>query len=115
MQYDICTTPNFHLGKEIEARIDEVGITKAEFGRRINMQRGNVNSLLTRRDCPAERLLLISKVLKKNFFESPIQEIAIEEDLQEEEEADSETAHPTTLTSNLQRLIETLESIQAQL
>ena len=110
MEYDILQTPNFHLGKEIAARIEEFGITKAEFGRRIGIQRGNVGPMLQRRDLPADRLLLISKILDKNFFETPIQSIEIEET---EEEATK--APPKPLFTDLQRFIQALISIQNQL
>lgn len=57
-----------HIGKAIEARIEEQGMSKAEFGRRIDTSRQNVNTLLGRKSLDTLVLVKICKVLKFNFF-----------------------------------------------
>lgn len=59
---------DLHIGKLIEAQINEIGMSKAEFGRRINTSRQNVNTLLAKDSIDLKRLALISKVLRYNFF-----------------------------------------------
>ncbi len=58
-----------HMGSLIEARLKEVGMTKAEFGRRIHTSRQNVNTLLRKHHVPVDVLAVASRVLKRNFFE----------------------------------------------
>lgn len=57
-----------HIGSLIEARIKALGMTKAEFGRRINTTRQNVNTILRKHSLDAELLQRISLVLKYDFF-----------------------------------------------
>lgn len=58
----------FKVGKLVEERIKELGMTKAEFGRRINTSRQNVNTLLRKDSMDACLLFQISKILNFNFF-----------------------------------------------
>jgi len=58
-----------HIGKLIENKLGEIGITKAEFGRRINTSRQNVNTLIKKASLDSRQLLTISKVLNYNFFQ----------------------------------------------
>ena len=60
--------PEVNLGKLIELRIKEVGMTKAEFGRRINTSRQNVNTLLRKKSWDTKLLIRCSQVLGQNFF-----------------------------------------------
>jgi hypothetical protein len=57
-----------HVGKLIEWRLDEMGMTKAEFGRRINTSRQNVNSLLRKPSLDTAYLQKISEALHYDFF-----------------------------------------------
>jgi hypothetical protein len=57
-----------HVGKLIEWRLDEMGMTKAEFGRRIKTSRQNVNSLLRKPSLDTAYLQKISEALKYDFF-----------------------------------------------
>lgn len=65
--------PNFntvHLGELIQQQIKAVGMTKAEFGRRIHTSRQNVNTLLRKADISVNQLIKISLVLNYDFFQS---------------------------------------------
>ena len=57
-----------HLGKMIAERLEEIGMSKAEFGRRIDTSRQNVNTLLRKKDMSVDQLLRISVVLDKDFM-----------------------------------------------
>ena len=52
----------------IAERLEEIGMSKAEFGRRIDTSRQNVNTLLRKQDMSVEQLLRISVVLDKDFM-----------------------------------------------
>lgn len=58
-----------HIGKLVEERIAELGMSKAEFGRRMATSRQNVNTLLRKSDWQGSQIIMASNVLKKNFFE----------------------------------------------
>ena len=60
---------DLHMGQIIEKEINRVGMTKAEFGRRINTSRQNVNTILKKKDISTDLLKAICKVLNRNFFE----------------------------------------------
>ncbi len=60
--------PELHIGNEISARIKEIGMTKAEFGRRVNTSRQNVNTLLRKESLDGHHLFVICKVLDIDFF-----------------------------------------------
>jgi len=57
-----------HLGQAIEQRLNELGMTKAEFGRRINTTRQNVALILKKPSLDTELLWRIGIALKKDFF-----------------------------------------------
>lgn len=59
---------DIHIGRLIEERINEVGMSKAEFGRRINTSRQNVNTLLRKASLDTTVLSQIGKVLNHDFF-----------------------------------------------
>ena len=58
-----------HVGKLVEERIFERGMSKAEFGRRMNTSRQNVNTLLRKAIWDVRQLVDASSILKMNFFE----------------------------------------------
>ena len=64
-----------HIGKTIAAKIKEVGMSKAEFGRRIDTSRQNVNSLLQKSTLDVSTLTKISNVLETNFFDHYIKQL----------------------------------------
>jgi DNA-binding XRE family transcriptional regulator len=57
-----------HLGRLIALRMDELGMTKAEFGRRIGTSRQNMNSLLRKPLPSAEHIWQASVILHCDFF-----------------------------------------------
>ncbi len=57
-----------HIGKLIEEKLNEMGMKKSEFAKRIYKQRQNVNDLLNKESIDTNDLLLISEVLKFDFF-----------------------------------------------
>lgn len=59
---------DIHIGRLIEERIKEVGMTKAEFGRRISTSRQNVNTLLRKESLDTKLLRKICRVLDYDFF-----------------------------------------------
>ena len=57
------------IGNLIGKRLIEVGMTKAEFARRINYSRGTVYNILNNSTIDVVRLQKISIVLEFNFLE----------------------------------------------
>jgi DNA-binding XRE family transcriptional regulator len=57
-----------HVGRLVEIRMDELGMTKAEFARRIGTTRQNVNSLLNKPSMDTAYLHRIGKALNYDFF-----------------------------------------------
>ncbi|MEM0996154.1 MAG: helix-turn-helix transcriptional regulator [Bacteroidota bacterium] len=58
-----------HLGKRIADRLQDLGMSKAEFGRRINTSRQNVSLILQKESLDTRMLEKICKVLDYNFFQ----------------------------------------------
>ena len=52
----------------IEKKLEELGMTKAEFGRRINYSRQNINSLLRKPSIDTAFLFRIGRALNHDFF-----------------------------------------------
>ncbi len=57
------------MGEIVEQVIKERGMTKAEFGRRINTSRQNVNTLLRKDNFDTHLLTKMCRVLKYNFYQ----------------------------------------------
>jgi hypothetical protein len=57
-----------HIGELIKKRVDELGMTDAGFGRKINVSRQNAQNIYTRQSIDSEMLALISDVLELDFF-----------------------------------------------
>lgn len=57
-----------HIGRIIEARINELRISKAEFARRIGTSKQNVNRILEKESMDTAVLTKYSEVLNYNFF-----------------------------------------------
>ncbi len=58
-----------HIGKLIKNRLQETGMTKSEFARRINKTSQNVYDIFERTTIDTGLLLKISIILEYNFFE----------------------------------------------
>lgn len=61
-------TDTIHIGAAIESKVQELGLSKAEFARRMGMPPQNVNRLLVRKSIDTDRLVMISNALDYNFF-----------------------------------------------
>lgn len=59
---------NRHLGELITAKLEEKGMSKAEFGRRINTSRQNVSLILQKHDIDTGMLRRICQALQHDFF-----------------------------------------------
>jgi hypothetical protein len=59
----------FHIGKLIKKRLEEIGMTKTEFARRINKTSQNVYDIFDRKTIDTGLLTAISETLNYNFFE----------------------------------------------
>ena len=65
---NILHTSPIHLGLAIEQRINELGMTKSEFGRKIGTSKQNVTSILRKRSMDTDYLRKYGEVLNFNFF-----------------------------------------------
>jgi hypothetical protein len=66
----LCRMKNLHIGKLIALRIEQTGMSKAEFARRINRSPQNIQDLLTRNSVDTTLLIAISQALGYNFFKA---------------------------------------------
>lgn len=57
-----------NVGLAIEQRINELGITKSEFGRRIGIPNQNVNRILSKSSIDSDKLVEICNALDYDFF-----------------------------------------------
>lgn len=57
-----------HVGQEIKKRIDELNMSKTEFGRLIGVQQQHVNRILERDTMETKKLYKVCQVLGMNFF-----------------------------------------------
>jgi Cro/C1-type HTH DNA-binding domain len=60
--------PALHLGELVDRRLNESGMTKAEFGRRIGTSRQNINTLIRKPTLTTEQLMDICVVMKFDLF-----------------------------------------------
>ncbi len=67
-QTSLALPPEMHLGNMIEQRLDELGMTKAELGRRLGTSRQNINALLRKQLPPMEQVWLACTALQYDFF-----------------------------------------------
>lgn len=56
------------LGEMLTRRLEEMGMSKAEFGRRINTSRQNVSLILKKKSLDTEMLWQIGKILGIDYF-----------------------------------------------
>ena len=99
---------DIHIGKLIEQRIAQVGMTKAEFARRINRSPQNVQDLLTRSSVDTSLLLVICKALGYNFFKAFIDYSSVINDLKKK---DLSTILTVNVDNNISDLHEALKQI----
>lgn len=57
-----------HIGLAIEEKLQELKLSKTEFGRRIGIPQQNVNRILEKESIDTRKLVQISKALNFNFF-----------------------------------------------
>lgn len=57
-----------NIGLSIEQKLNELGMSKSEFGRKIGIPQQNVNRILDKTSIDTERLATISEALDYNFF-----------------------------------------------
>ena len=57
-----------HIGLAIEEKLQELKLSKTEFGRRIGIPQQNVNLILEKDTIDTGKLVQISEALKFNFF-----------------------------------------------
>lgn len=60
---------NVHVGNKIRERVEEIGMKKSEFARRINCSPQNVYDIFERKTLDSKLLSLICKVLDYDFFQ----------------------------------------------
>ena len=58
-----------NIGLSIEQRLNELGMSKSEFGRKIGIPQQNVNRILEKASIDTDKLTLISEALNFNFFD----------------------------------------------
>ena len=63
----------FHVGDLILQELTATGMTKAEFGRRLNISRQHVNTILQKDHLSVSYLVAISKVLQHDFLQYYVQ------------------------------------------
>ena len=58
-----------NIGLSIEQRLNELGMSKSEFGRKIGIPQQNVNRILEKASLDTDKLTLVSEALNFNFFD----------------------------------------------
>lgn len=57
-----------HIGQAIKKRIEELGMTKSEFGRLIGVPQQHINRILERDTMETKKLIKVCRALEFNFF-----------------------------------------------
>lgn len=57
-----------HIGQAIKKRIEELGMTKSEFGRLIGVPQQHINRILERDTMETKKLVNVCRALEFNFF-----------------------------------------------
>ncbi len=63
------TQNKVHIGLAIQEKLQELKLSKTEFGRRIGIPQQNVNRILEKDTIDTGKLVTISRALNFNFFE----------------------------------------------
>lgn len=69
---------NLHIGQLIKTVFERSGMTVSEFARQLNCERTNVYTIFKRRTIDVELLVIISKVLRYNFFEEILKQVDLD-------------------------------------
>mgnify|MGYP004455036871 FL=1 len=65
-----------NIGLSIEQRLNELGMSKAEFGRKIGVPQQNVNRILDKTGIDTDKLVTIGEALEYNFFKEYTDDLA---------------------------------------
>ena len=65
---DISFITPVNIGESISNRLDEIGIPKVKFAREVDVDQSNLNKFLRKKTINTGKLVLISRILKYNFF-----------------------------------------------
>ena len=68
MTDDRTLTP-VHIGRKIEERLNQLGISKSEFARRLGTQKQNITRILKKEGCETNTLIRYCQILDYNYFE----------------------------------------------
>lgn len=66
--YQNLNQNSVHIGHAIEEKLQELKLSKTQFGRRIGIPQQNVNRILEKESIDTAKLVLISNALNFNFF-----------------------------------------------
>lgn len=69
---------DLHIGQLIKTVFERSGMTVSEFARQLNCERTNVYTIFKRRTIDVELLVIISKVLRYNFFEEILKQVDLD-------------------------------------
>lgn len=69
---------NLHIGQLIKTVFERSGMTVSDFARQLNCERTNVYTIFKRRTIDVELLVIISKVLRYNFFEEILKQVDLD-------------------------------------
>lgn len=67
-----------HIGQLILHRLTEIQMSKTDFAKNINTSRENVYNIFAKDNIDVEQLLVISKVLRYNFYQHYVDELVKE-------------------------------------
>lgn len=71
------TIERVNIGLSIERKLNELGMSKSEFGRRIGIPQQNVNRILDKTSIDTEKLAAISEALEYNFFQEFVDDLSV--------------------------------------
>ena len=101
-----------HIGQLIRKRVEETGMSKSEFARRVNTTSQNIYGIFKRKSLDTELLTKISSVLKYDFFQHYSHEPLLAED---HKRASYKTRAKLITTKTLAELTAELENCQKEL
>lgn len=91
-----------HIGKIIKQKVDESGMSKSEFGRRINTSPQNVYGIFKRKSIDTDLLSKISDVLETDFFRYYSKTLDAVEERSPKYGKKAKTAEPSDETGRLE-------------
>jgi hypothetical protein len=99
-----ATTTELHIGKQIRQHLEEKGMTKSEFSRRINTSPQNIYGIFRRKSIDTNLLQTISQVLEFDFFQYYTSGMA----------GDPQSDKPTKDFRTMQQLLQENESLKKE-